>query len=83
MKNSLADIPIIEPSKEFLERKEQERNFRIWGCGVKPVCANCDKLIDNGGDILGCKARCGMIPRDCADNLTCARDYNSSFRRKT
>lgn len=68
---NLRDIQFIEPSKELIEAKEREKRKRIWGCGVKPVCANCENLIDNGGSVLSCKPRPGIIPRDIADNLTC------------
>ena len=71
---NLRDIQFIEPSKELIEAKEREKRKRIWGCGVKPVCANCEKLIDNGGPVLSCKARPGIIPREVADNLTCVRN---------
>ena len=71
---NLRDIQFIEPSKELIKAKEREKRKRIWGCGVKPVCANCGNLIDNGGPVLSCKARPGIIPREVADNLTCVRN---------
>lgn len=71
---NLRDIQFIEPSRELIEAKEREKRKRIWGCGVKPVCANCENLIDNGRPVLSCKARPGIIPREVADNLTCVRN---------
>lgn len=65
---------IIEIPKELQEELHQRRMNEIWGSGVKPVCANCDKLIDSGGPVLSCKARGGIIPREIADNLTCVRN---------
>lgn len=77
-------IKIIEIPKELQEELHQKRMNKIWHSGVEPVCANCDKLIDNGGPVLSCKARGGMIPRDIADNLSCVRSHGTPdfIRRK-
>ena len=65
---------IIEIPKELQEELHRKRMIEIWDSGVEPVCANCDKLIDNGGPVLSCKARGGIIPREIAGNLSCVRN---------
>lgn len=68
------NFKMIEFPKEAIEKLRQNRMEEILNCGVKPVCANCDELIDLGGPILSCKVRGGIIPREVSDNLTCVRN---------
>ena len=49
---------------------------------VKPVCANCANLMEGSKklDCYTCKVRGGIIPKNVADNLSCAGYGNSDFK---
>lgn len=49
---------------------------------VKPVCANCANLTEGSKklDCYTCQVRGGIIPKESADNLSCAGYHNSDFK---
>ena len=52
--------------------------------GVKPVCANCKHLVEGSKklDCYTCEPVRGIIPKECADNLTCVRSHHPNFEAK-
>lgn len=80
MKESLDFItPPIDFGEKVQKQIEEERTQRICGCGVKPVCANCKHLVEDGHGNYTCEPKRGLIPKDIADNLSCVRTHNPCF----
>ena len=50
--------------------------------GVKPVCANCKHLVEDGHGDYTCEPKRGLIPKDIVDNLSCVRTHYPSFEAK-
>ncbi len=74
--------PPIDFGEEFQRQKQEERSRKIWGCGVKPVCANCKHLVEDRHGDYTCEPRRGIIPKEIADNLTCVRSPYPNFEAR-